>query len=182
MQKVYLNLTMNIAKENEPINTISNKMKVGFNTTAFNLIEKMCSKLMTINQDLVIDINKKILKVKGLNDYIFDINEPMVNYTYFVECIKLNKIPEYLIVDNPILDVNIYNYISNEKEQIDITRSSLMPTSTLSEIDLEDKNNDTIRKTTIIAPNLKGKNDLEKIAFYDKNKEENKNKEKRKYN
>ena len=53
-----------------------------------------------------------------------------------------------------------------------------MPTSTLSEIDLEDKNNDTIRKTTIIAPNLKGKNDLEKIAFYDKNKEENKNKEK----
>ena len=178
MQKVYLNLTMNIAKENEPINTISNKMKVGFNTTAFNLIEKMCSKLMTINQDLVIDINKKILKVKGLNDYIFDINEPMVNYTYFVECIKLNKIPEYLIVDNPILDVNIYNYISNEKEQIDITRSSLMPTSTLSEIDLEDKNNDTIRKTTIIAPNLKGKNDLEKIAFYDKNKEENKNKEK----
>ena len=64
MQKVYLNLTINVAKENEPINIISNKMKVTLNTTSFNLIEKMCSKLMNIKKDLVIDIKKKNIKSK----------------------------------------------------------------------------------------------------------------------
>ena len=171
LSKVYLNLTMNISKENEPNNIISNKMKVDLKTTSYDLIEKMCKKY------LVMDINKKILKVKGLNDYIFDTKAPIINYTYFKECVTLNKVPEYLIVDNPILDTNIYNYISNEKEEIDITRSSLMPTSTFSGIVFNKENDDdnNIRKTTIT---MKKRNDLEIIAYYDKNKDENKNKEK----
>ena len=33
--------------------------------------------------------NKKILKVCSLNDYIFDLNEPLINFTYIQECKKL---------------------------------------------------------------------------------------------
>ena len=65
LQKVYVNLTINIAPPGEPKDVISNKMKVDLTTTAFNLIEKMSNKLMAIKKGLVIDIKKKILKLKG---------------------------------------------------------------------------------------------------------------------
>jgi len=178
LQKVYLNLTINIAPPDQPIDVISNKMKVTLTTTAFNLIEKMCSKLMNIKKGLVIDIKKKILKVKGLNDYIFSVDEPIVNYTYFIECVKLNKIPEYLIVDNPLGDrdnQSPIDYISAEKEEVDAFRTSLMPTSTLNERKNIDKNfENNLRKTTVQTKTMsnKSKNELEKLAFYEKAKDD----------
>ena len=178
LQKVYLNLTINIAPPGQPKDIISNKMKVTLTTTAFNLIEKMCNKLMNIKKDLFIDIKKKILKVKGLNDYIFSVNEPLVNYTYFVECVKLNKIPEYLIVDNPFAlggkeEPNILDYMANEKEDVDITRSSLMPAITFKNDSNFNNNLKNIRKTTVIAgPVMNKRNELEKLAYYDKSKDD----------
>ena len=176
LQKVYLNLTINIAPPDKPIDVISNKMKVTLSTTAYNLIEKMCSKLMKMKEGLVIDIKKKILKAKGLNDYIFSVNEPLVNYTYFIECVKLNKIPEYLIVDNPFMtgegDQNIIEFMSNEKEDIDITRSSLMPSSTFVNDVNKTSLQTSVRKTTVVAGPVANKcNELEKIAYYDRTKD-----------
>ena len=63
-------------------------------------------------KNLNIDINSKILKAKSLNDYIFDVREPLINYTYFNECVKLNKTPEYLILDNHMVISNFGGYPS----------------------------------------------------------------------
>ena len=190
LQKVYVNLTINIAPPGEPKDVISNKMKVDLTTTAFNLIEKMSNKLMAIKKGLVIDIKKKILKVKGLNDYIFSVNKPLVNYTYFIESVKLNKIPEYLIVDNPFNseenEKNILEYMSQEKEEADFARISLMPLNTLKADNNNHNHNhnfqsqksnddDRIRKTTVInSSTLKSRNELEKIAYYEKKKDDSK--------
>ena len=46
---------------------------------------------------------KKILKVLSQNDYIFAVNEPLINFRYINDCVKLNKYPEYLVIDNPTL-------------------------------------------------------------------------------
>ena len=181
LKKVVLNLTINIAPPGQHKDIISNKMKVDLTTTAFSLIKKMCDKLMNMKKGLVIDINKKILKAKGLNDYIFSVNEPLVNYTYFIECVKLNKTPEYLIIDNPFLmednEQNILDMMRNEKEEVDFSRTTLMPSTTLNMDNNKNKDeNDRIRKTTIINPSLSSKrrNELEKIAYYEKSKDDNK--------
>ena len=47
-------------------------MKINKKTTAFDLIENYCTKLENMNSKYKFDPKKKILKVKGLNDYIFD--------------------------------------------------------------------------------------------------------------
>ena len=174
LQKVYINLTINIAPPGQPKDIITNKMKVDLKKTAYDLIEKMCSKFMGLKKGLVIDIKKKILKARGLNDYIFDVNEPLINFSHFVECVKLNKIPEYLILDNPFMtdnEENAIDYMSHEKENIDITRTSLMPTSTL----IGNANNDipnSIRKSTVAAAPMTIKyNELERIAYYNKAKD-----------
>jgi len=176
MKNVYLNLTINIAPPGQPNDIISNKMKVNIDTTALFLIEKMCNKLMGIKKGLFIDIKKKILKVRGLNDYIFNVQEPLINYTHIIECIKLNKIPEYLIVDNPFMSTDNNNYeknlldtLSNEKEEVDLTRISLMPQTTINpKKNFPSQKN--IRKTTVIDNNLSNKcrNELERIAYYER--------------
>ena len=178
MQQIFLNLTINIAPPGKPKDVISNKMKVTTKTTALDLIKKMCSKLMSMKEGLIIDIDKKILKVKGLNDYIFDVKKPLINYVYLTECIKLNKIPEYLIVDNPFMlgencVQNIIDIMSNEKEEVDIPRSSLVPTNINNNL-LSEKNvnNYQERKITVASGHLLNKcQELEKIAFYDKSKD-----------
>ena len=78
-------------------------MPVNSTTTAYDLINKMCTKLKARKSDITFDIESKILKAKGLNDYIFDVKEPLIYYTYFNECVKLNKTPEYLIIDSPFM-------------------------------------------------------------------------------
>ena len=156
LQKVFVNLTIDTAKPGEVTNQVSNKMPVNSSTTAYDLIEKMCKKLMNMIKNLNIDINSKILKAKSLNDYIFDVREPLINYTYFNECVKLNKTPEYLILDNPFMNApeGAQSEIYNEEEDL----------------------NKSIRRVTVSSmpmPINRGKNDLENIAFYEKSKDEN---------
>ena len=161
LQKVFVNLTLDIAKPGEPTNQVSNKMPVNSSTTAYDLIEKMCKKLMNMKKDLKIDINAKILKAKSLNDYIFDVREPLINYNYFNECVKLNNTPQYLIVDNPFMS--------------EVTPGAIQ--SALYKDKKEEDLHQSIRRVTIRAsmpmPINKGKNELENIAFYDKNLDQN---------
>ena len=161
LQKVFVNLTLDIAKPGEPNNQVSNKMPVNSNTTAYDLIEKMCKKLMNMKKDLKIDINSKILKAKSLNDYIFDVREPLINYNYFNECVKLNNTPEYLIVDNPFM---------SEATSGDAIQSSLYKEK---EEDLHQSIRRVTVRTSMAMPINKGKNELENIAFYDKNLDQN---------
>ena len=56
------------------------------------------------------------MKVRSLNDYIFDIKEPLIHFSYLNECVRLNLMPEYLIIDNPELvesNINQSNAVSN---------------------------------------------------------------------
>jgi hypothetical protein len=124
MQKVFANLTVDV-----PIH-MSSKMPVNSTTTAYDLINKMCTKLKARKSDITFDIESKILKAKGLNDYIFDVKEPLIYYTYFNECVKLNKTPEYLIIDNPFMTEvspdNIMNSLYNDNnDDNDVSRSSI---------------------------------------------------------
>jgi hypothetical protein len=170
LKKVFANLTIDTAKPGQNSNLVANKMKVDTSTTAKDLIEKMCKKLNSIKKDLNIDTESKILKVKSLNDYIFDINEPLINYTYFNECVKLNKTPEYLIIDNPF----ITEVSEDAMNQIygDNTKQSFF-----SSLKGDNLRGSSIRRVTLSSsmptPINKGKNALENIAFYDKNKDEN---------
>ena len=166
MKKVFANLTIDAAKPGENSNLITNKMKVDTNTTAKDLIDKMCKKLNAMKKDLNIDTGTKILKVKSLNDYIFDINEPLINYTYFNECVKLNRTPEYLIINDPF----------TTEVQEDVSKE-LYSKDSKSKLDEKNLRSSSIRRVTVSSsmPNPKnmGKNSLENVAFYDKNKDEN---------
>ena len=171
MQLVFANLTIDTAKPGETSNLVTNKMHVTSTTTASDLIDKMCKKLMNIKSDLKIDIESKILKAKSLNDYIFDINEPLINYTYFNECVKLNKTPEYLILDNPFMTVDsngLANSLYNEEKE----ESNKSKFGNIRDL------HSSIRRVTIgssmpMAHN-RGKNDIDNIAFYDKSKDQDK--------
>ena len=119
-----------------------------------------------MKKDLNIDTGTKILKVKSLNDYIFDINEPLINYTYFNECVKLNRTPEYLIINDPF----------TTEVQEDVSKE-LYSKDSKSKLDEKNLRSSSIRRVTVSSsmPNPKnmGKNSLENVAFYDKNKDEN---------
>ena len=170
LKTVFVYLILDLSKPGEPTNDVKNKYPVNASTTAYELMDKMCSKLMNMKKDLKIDIETKILKAKSLNDYIFDVKEPLINFTYFNECVKLNQTPEYLIIDNPFLtevsgEGDAMNSLYNENEEPDLNKS------TISNL------NSSIRRVTISSsmpmPISRGKNDLNNIAFYEKSKDEN---------
>ena len=94
---------------------IVQKIRLTKATTAKDIIEKMKKKVQTMNKKWEFDSDKMILKVRSLNDYIFNINNLLINYTYIHECIKHNKEAEYIILKNPSLEVNAENQI-NENE------------------------------------------------------------------
>ena len=159
LKQVFVNLTLDISKPGEPTNPITSKLAVNASTTAYDLIGKMLTKYKPMIKHLNVDIDKKILKAKSLNDYIFDVKEPLINYTYFNEGVKLNNTVEYLIIDNPFMidgPEGVMNSIYNDEE---------------------DLNKSSIRRVTVSSsmpmPINKGKNDLNKIAFYEKSKDEN---------
>ncbi len=82
---------------------VKEKYSINSKTTAYDLIEKTLAIFPDKFENK--DPNKKILKVRSENDYIFNIREPLIYFSYINECVKLNKNPEYLIVDNPELDL-----------------------------------------------------------------------------
>ena len=113
---------MDLSTPGNPKNILSRKLKINTKTTAMNLMETFCSKLGNSK----INLKKKILKVRSLNDYIFDLKEPLINFSYLNECIRLNLMPEYVIIDNPELMDN-----SNMSNNSSITTNNSMNESTM---------------------------------------------------
>jgi len=152
LNKVIINLIIDLSTPDNPKNIQSRKLKINTKTTAYNLIENFCSKLGNLDSKYKFDPKKKILKVRSLNDYIFDMKEPLINFSYLNECIRLNIIPEYLIIDNPELSENNNNIYSN---------SSSSKNSFESESNLSSTMNTTFKKNQI-----QGKFDVKNIAGY----------------
>ena len=101
LSKVLINLTIDLSTEQNPKNIQSHKFTISSSTTAYELIEKLGAKLCAANRAFKFDSKKKILKVRSQNDYVFEIFEPIINFQYVNECVKLNKLVEYVVVDNP---------------------------------------------------------------------------------
>ena len=97
LEKFFVNLYIEVKNpdgESEK-DLIQQKVKISIHTTAFDLIEKMNKKVSIMKEDLSFEAKKMILKVRSLNDYIFDITKPMILFTYINECIKHNKEADY---------------------------------------------------------------------------------------
>ena len=82
------------------------------------------------------NLKKMILKVRLLNDYIFDLSKPICNYSYIHECIKHNKEADYIILNNliyvkdengnnNIINNNNDNLINNNENEIDVNVSNV---------------------------------------------------------
>ena len=94
---------------------IVQKIKLAMTMTAKDVIEKMHKKVQLMNKDWVFEVDKMVLKVRSLNDYIFNLDNYMINYSYIHECIKHNKEGEYIILINPGLEVDAQNQISENE-------------------------------------------------------------------
>ena len=101
LNKIMINLIMDLSTPDNPKNIQSRKVKITTKTTGYELIVNFNSKLGNMDIKNKFDPKKKILKVRSLNDYIFDLKEPLINFSYINECIRLNLMAEYLIIDNP---------------------------------------------------------------------------------
>ena len=116
LSNFFINLKIDISNDSEINNVQTHKFSIDSKTTAFNLIEKLGTKVFhsTINKEY--DPKKKILKVLSQNDYIFEVNEALINFHYINDCVKSNKIPEYLVIDNPaLLELNLQQNSSGSK-------------------------------------------------------------------
>ena len=144
-------------------NSFAKKIEINSQTTALEVISKMLSKLSMMDEKLQFEPREKILKVRSQNDYVFDLNEPLINYTYVNECLKMNKSPEYLILDNPLL---------NKKDGQPASISSSPPTtesykmSVISNSFVRNYEKRTTSNTTGTELSMGLKNDLENIATY----------------
>jgi hypothetical protein len=156
LSKIFINLTIDLSTPDNPKNIQSKKVKITTKTTAYNLIENFCSKIGNVDSKTKLDPKKKILKVRSLNDYIFDIKEPLINFAYINECIRLNLIPEYLIIDNPELVDNNNNNNSSYN-----LNSNYSYNSENSEMNLSSTMNTTFKKNQ-----AQNKIDVRNIASY----------------
>ena len=156
LNKIFVNLIIDLSTPDNPKNVQSQKLKVTKKTTAFNLIESFFSKLGNIGNKTKLNPKKKILKVRSLNDYIFDMKEPLINFSYFNECIRLNLMPEYLIIDNPELGESYILHAS--------TKSSNIYNSEYSEQNESYFN--TTANTTFKKSQNQNKFDIKNIAMY----------------
>ena len=115
-EEEFKNMFVNISylpPENDKI--ITKKLKLEYNTTGYDLCENMRNKLNIINKSFNYDSSKKILKVKSLNDYILNMKTPLSQYAYINECIMRNQIPEYIIIDDPLLKGHCIDDLMNIK-------------------------------------------------------------------
>ena len=94
---------------------IVQKIRLTMTTTGKDIIDKMKKKVQTMNKNWEFESEKMVLKVRSLNDYIFNIDNILINYTYIHECIKHNKEGEYIILKNPSLEVDAQNQISENE-------------------------------------------------------------------
>ena len=135
LNNFFLNLLFEVKNpEEDHMDLIKQKVKITLQTTAFDLLEKMNKKIRTMSDTLGYDSKKMILKVRSLNDYVFDLVKPMVTCSYINECIKHNKEADYVILPNPIYvkdkkesnnnNINNDNLINNNENEIDINVSN----------------------------------------------------------
>ena len=78
----------------------------------------MSKKLQQMSDDFAFEPNKKILKVRSLNDYILDPSLPLVMFTYINQCVITNSEAEYIIIDNPFNENNNEIMENNEIENV----------------------------------------------------------------
>ena len=143
-------------------NSFTKKVEINPKTTALKIIETMLSKLSMMDDQIKFDPKTKILKVRSQNDYVFDLNEPLINYTYINECLKMNLLPEYIILDNPLL-VKKEGQTSNAMSVSPPSESykmSATPTNFVRTIEKRNTSNTSAELTS------GGKNDLENIALH----------------
>ena len=164
IDKLIANIILENSKQAQSGNSFSKKIEINSKTTALEIIEKMLSKLTMMDDKIKFDPKSKILKVRSQNDYVFDLNEPLINYTYINECLKMNKSPEFLILDNPLLinkDGQTTNIISSSSPSTaESYRMNVMQNSFVRNYDKRTTTN------TASELGLAGKNDLENIAMH----------------
>ena len=103
LEHFFLNLFFEVKNpETGNIDLIKQKVRIKLETTAYDLIEKMNKKIKIMSDTLGYDSNKMILKVRSLNDYIFDLKKPICISSYIVECIRHDLEADYIIIENPI--------------------------------------------------------------------------------
>ena len=121
LKDFFVNLTYLIINELNEKDIITKKIKITTKTTSLDLIESMNKRVELMRADLKFDSSKKILKVKSLDDYIFDFNEPLIHYNYLIDCVKYGKEAEYVVIDNPEFNQieNNNNIISEYQKQED---------------------------------------------------------------
>jgi hypothetical protein len=90
------------------------KIDSSLTTTAMEILIKVNNKLNIPRPELSFDPKRKLLKVLNLCDYFLDVESPIGLSAYITECIKQDQIPELVIVDNPILPVEI-NLVSGRR-------------------------------------------------------------------
>ena len=99
----FINLKIDLSNDENKKNIQSHKFHITSTTTAFQLIEKLGKKISNSTLNTKFEPANKILKVLSQNDYIFEVNEPLINFQYINDCVKLNKTAEYIVIDNPSL-------------------------------------------------------------------------------
>ena len=129
LKNFFLNLLFEVKNPQEGcMDLIKKKVKITLKTTGLDLLEIMNKKIRLMSNTLGYDSKKMILKVKSLNDYIFDLEKPIYTCTYIHECIKHNKEADYVILPNPIYikdNNNIIDNNDNNENEIDINASNL---------------------------------------------------------
>ena len=129
IEKFFINLYYEILNPNGESgrDLIQQKIKISLNTTGLDIIEKMNKKVTVMNENLAFNSNKMILKVRSLNDYIFDLNKPVIFHTYINECIKHNKEADYILMKNPIYEKNENSNQNeiNENNDVDVTYQNI---------------------------------------------------------
>ncbi len=161
------NFFLEYNKQGKGGNSFSKKIEIDFKTTALDVINKMLQKLILMNNKFAFDPQTKILKVRSQNDYVFDLNQPLINYTYVIECLKMNKSPDYLIIDNPLLNQKegggTPNMVSNSPPITESYKNSVIPGGIVKSTSGFEKKG---MRDTVGEGNI-AKNDLENIAIYD---------------
>ena len=119
LKHLFLNMFFEVKNpEEDYMDLIKQKCKINLNTTGFDLLEKMNKKIRNMSDTLGYESKKMILKVRSLNDYVFDLAKPICNYSYIHECIKHNKEADYIILNNPI-------YVKDENENNNIINNNI---------------------------------------------------------
>ena len=102
-ENLFVNLFFEVKNpETGNLDLIKQKVKITVNTTGYELLEKMNRKIKNMTKTGGYDSNKMILKVRSLNDYIFDIQKPIRYCTYIIECIRHDLEADYIILENPL--------------------------------------------------------------------------------